>query len=76
MSEPEGKGAEVRALYGADRPEDVLKRLNEAFANEDVRGVIITTVNQDGACDTRVYGDVKNNELTWAGTQLVAEAHR
>ena len=74
-----GKNGEVRGLWGpvgAERPEDALKRLNEALANEEIRGVILTTVKQDGACDTRVFGEVLNNELTWTGTQLVHEAHR
>jgi len=71
----DGKG-EVRAILGADRPEDALKRLHEALANEDLKGVIIATVSKDGRADTRVFGDVWNQELAWVGTQLVAEAHR
>ena len=70
-----GELGEVRAIWGAERPEDALKRLHEALANEDLKGVIIATVSKDGRADTRVFGDVWRQELAWVGTQLVAEAH-
>lgn len=76
MSEPREKRGEVRAISGADRPEDALKRLHEALANEDLRGVIIITVTKEGKTDPRIYGEVWKQEMTFVGTQLVAEAHR
>lgn len=69
------KVAEVRAIWGAERPEDALKRLNEALANESPRGIMVITVSQDGTCDTRAYGEVRRGEMAWAGSQLVHLAH-
>lgn len=74
----DAKAGVVRALWGAsgaDRPDDALKRLHEALANEDLKGVILITVGKDGKTDSRIYGEVWRQEMTWVGSQLVVEAH-
>lgn len=64
--------AKVIALPGAHRPDDALKFLREALADDDetIRGVILTTVNADGSSDTRIYGEVRRFEIAYAGAVL------
>jgi hypothetical protein len=65
---------EVVALLGADRPEDALKRLNEALANDDPKGVILVIVQDTGAVDLRVFGEVKRYSMAMAGAIITNEA--
>lgn len=65
--------AEVVALPGADRVEDALKFLNEALA-AGARGIIFATIEADGNVSVRCYGEIKLQEIAWAGGVLTQEA--
>ena len=60
---------EVRMLPGAERALDAAKFVHEA-SSAGARGAIVAMVDESGAVDIRVFGQVKRHELAWTGCVL------
>ena len=69
-----GAEAPVVALLGEARPEDALKRLNEALSNENPKGIVVLVLSQEGDVDIRTFGQWKRGDIAWAGASLTREA--
>lgn len=68
--------APVVSIGGAQRPEDVLKWINQLLSNADQRpdGVMILSV-RDGDVDVaRVFGSWTRDQILWAAVQLGMDA--
>ena len=65
----------VIALGGCERPEDALKRLNEALVH-GLKGVILVTIPSDDTevLDLKTFGIVTRGDLTYVGAALTREA--
>ena len=58
---------------GAHRPHGAMAWLSEIIVEgrePRVRGVIVIAIDEDGNCDTRIFGDARRYELAWAGAVL------
>lgn len=71
---PPSRLARVAALPGHRRPEDSLKHINAALAAGDVRGVMVALVSDEGAVSLVKCGDIRNDEMCWAGACLLHDA--
>lgn len=69
------KNAEVVAIPGAERPEDVIKFVLEAIALGGVAGVVVGITFKDDhqPTDLRVCGTVTRRDMVWLGSILVDE---
>jgi hypothetical protein len=72
---PDGK-RKVRSINIGGRVEDGLSHLSAMVANGQARGLMTSVVCKNGDIDTRSWGDVRNQELEWAGAVLTDAAMR
>lgn len=64
----------VVALPIDGRPVDAIGVLSAACANSAIKGLVMIMIDECGVVDTRVFGNVSNGQICWAGAVLQSHA--
>ncbi len=68
--------ADVVAMPGYERPEDAVKYVIEEAARGTLKGVVLCLIMKNGNVDIIRCGQCKNDEVVWAGTEMIHNTMR